>query len=252
VTATRKTASVKKAVRQDRAHGSAKSAKEQVELYLQERIFSREWPSGHKLPSEAELQKQFSASRTVIRESIRRLQGRGLLTTLNGSGSYVSGGRLENVSQALSVYSALSSDERTFGDLLELRMSIEGDATAKVAQYQSPSDWQCLDKRLAAMDAARVLEEFAILDIDFHMDMLRLSGNELFVSLGEALRDRYLRFAIDSYRKGERLREETMVEHQQIVQAVRSGNAAAAREAARKHVCQARIRWEVAHHTDSK
>ena len=43
----------------------------------------------------------------------------------------------------------------------------------------------------------RVLEEFAILDIDFHMDMLRLSGNELFVSLGGsrsvfAIRDRFV------------------------------------------------------------
>ena len=227
-----------------------KSAKERVELYLQERIFSREWPSGHKLPSEADLQKQFGASRTVIREAIRHLQGRGLLTTLNGSGSYVSGGRLENVSQALSAYSVLAADEKSFGDLLELRMAIEGDATAKVAQNQLPSDWQCLDKRLAAMDAAHVLEEFAILDIDFHMDMLRLSGNELFVSLGEALRDRYLRFAIDSYRKGERLREETMAEHRHIVQAVRSGNAAGAREAARQHVCRARSRWEAAHQAE--
>jgi GntR family transcriptional regulator, transcriptional repressor for pyruvate dehydrogenase complex len=253
VSATRKVSSVRKSVRQDVARGpNSQSAKERVQLYLQERIYSREWPSGHKLPSEAELQRQFGASRTVIREAIRHLQGRGLLTTLNGSGSYVSGGRLENVSQALSVYSVLSADEKTFGDLLELRMAIEGDATAKVAQNQSPCDWQCLDKRLAAMDAARVLEEFAILDIDFHMDMLRLSGNELFVSLGEALRDRYLRFAIDSYRKGERLREETMAEHRHIVQTVRSGNAARAREAARQHVSQARSRWEAAQQSDPK
>jgi GntR family transcriptional repressor for pyruvate dehydrogenase complex len=223
-----------------------------VELYLQERIFSRQWPSGHKLPSEARLQKQLGASRTVIREALRHLQGRGLLTTINGSGSYVSDGQLESVSQALGAYSVLAADEKTFGDLLELRMAIEGDATAKVAQNQSPSDWQCLGKRLAAMNAARILEELAILDIDFHMDMLRLSGNELFVSLGEALRDRYLRFAIDSYRKGERLREETMAEHRQIVQAVRSGNSAAARETARQHVCRARSRWQTVHLDDSR
>ena len=102
------------------------------------------------------------------------------------------------------------------------------------------------------MGAAQATEEFAILDIDFHMDMLRLSGNELFVSLGEALRDRYLRFAIDSYRKGERLREDTMAEHRHIIQAVRSGNAEDAREAARQHVSHARSRWEAAHQSDPK
>ena len=124
-------------------------------------------------------QKQFGASRTVIREAIRRLQGRGLLKTINGSGSYVSGGRLEHVSQALNDYSVLVADDKTFGDLLELRMAIEGDAAAKVARNRSSDDWQWLEARLAAMDAARVMEEFAILDIEFHMEMLRLSGNEL-------------------------------------------------------------------------
>src|SRR6476469_826285 len=101
-----------KAVRQDAASEvSPVSASFQVESYLQDRILSGEWPTGFKLPSEAGLRKQFGASRTVIREAIRRLQGRGLLKTVNGSGSYVSGGQLEHVSQALNAYSMLTSDD---------------------------------------------------------------------------------------------------------------------------------------------
>lgn len=242
---TRNASRSRNAVRQDAAAEVAPlSANYQIESYLQERILSGQWPTGYKLPSEAGLQKQFGASRTVIREAIRRLQGRGLLKTINGSGSYVSGGQLEHVSQALNAYSMLMSDEKTFGDLLELRMAIEGDAAAKVASNQSSDDWQCLEARLAAMDAARVLEEFAILDIDFHMELLRMSGNELFASLGKALRDRYVRFAIDSYRKGEGLRDGTMEEHREICRAIKSGDPAAAREAARKHVWLARSRWK--------
>jgi GntR family transcriptional regulator, transcriptional repressor for pyruvate dehydrogenase complex len=233
-----------KAVRQDGPVLSAPlRAKHQIESYLRDRILSGEWPTGHKIPSEAGLQKQFGASRTVIREAIRHLQGRGLLKTVNGSGSYVSGGQLEHVSQALNAYSILMADDETFGDLLELRMAIEGDAAAKVASNKSSDDWQSLANRLAAMDAAHLLEEFSILDIDFHMEVLRLSGNALFVSLGKALRDRYVRFVIDSYRTGERLREQTMAEHQQICEAIMSGNPALAREAARKHVWLARNRW---------
>src|SRR6476661_11228556 len=121
-----------KAVRQDAAaEVAAPSASYQIESYLQDRILSGEWPTGFKLPSEAGLRKQFGASRTVIREAIRRLQGRGLLKTVNGSGSYVSGGQLEHVSQALNAYYMLTSDDdKTFGELLELRMAIEGDAAA--------------------------------------------------------------------------------------------------------------------------
>jgi GntR family transcriptional regulator, transcriptional repressor for pyruvate dehydrogenase complex len=244
----RPSTSTRKAVRQDGAEKfSAPRASHLIETYLQQRILSGEWPSDFKLPSEAGLRQQFGASRTAVREAIRRLQGRGLLKTINGSGSYVAGGRLENVSQALNDYSVLVAGDKTFGDLLELRMAIEGDAAAKVAGNRSSDDWQRLEGRLAAMDACRLMEEFAILDIEFHMEMLRLSGNELFVSLGTALRDRYVRFAIDSYREGDRLRTDTMKEHRQIVQAVMSGNPAAAREAARQHVCQARGRWESVH-----
>jgi GntR family transcriptional repressor for pyruvate dehydrogenase complex len=240
----RNSSTQRKAVRQDTAEQVVPlSANYQIESYLQDRILSGEWPTGFKLPSEAGLQKQFGASRTVIREAIRRLQGRGLLKTVNGSGSYVSGGQLEHVSQAFNAYSMLTSDDKTFGDLLELRMAIEGDAAAKVAIRRSSDDWQCLDARLAAMDAAHVVEEFAILDIDFHIELLRLSGNGLFASLGKALRGRWVRLAFDAFHKGEGLREATMMEHREIRRAIISGDPAVAREAARKHIWLARSRW---------
>jgi GntR family transcriptional repressor for pyruvate dehydrogenase complex len=233
-----------KAVRQDAAAEiSPPSASYQIESYLQDQILSGQWPTGHKLPSEAGLQKQFGASRTVIREAIGRLQGRGLLKTVNGSGTYVSDCQLEHVSQALNAYSMLTSDDKTFGELLELRMAIEGDAAAKVASNRLSDDWQCLDARLAAMDAARVLEEFAILDIDFHIELLRLSRNGLFAALGKALRGRWVRLAFDAFHKGEGLREATMVEHREIFRAIMIGDPTAAREAARKHIWLARSRW---------
>jgi GntR family transcriptional repressor for pyruvate dehydrogenase complex len=234
----------RKAVRQDVAEEAAPlSANYQIESYLQDKILSGEWVTGYKLPSEAGLQKQFGASRTVIREAIRRLQGRGLLKTVNGSGSYVADCQLEHVSQALNAYSMLISDDKAFGDLFELRLAIEGDAAAKVAIKQLSDDWQCLEARLVAMDASLLLEEFAILDIDFHIELLRLSGNGLFASLGKALRGRWVRLAFDAYHKGEGLREVTTAEHREIFRAIISGDPTAAREAARKHIWLARSRW---------
>jgi GntR family transcriptional repressor for pyruvate dehydrogenase complex len=244
VSVTRKDSAPRKAVRQDTAERSTPlRANYQIESYLQDRILTGEWPTGFKLPSEARLQKQFGASRTLIREAIRRLQGRGLLKTINGSGSYVSGGQLDHVSEALNAYSMLTSDDKAFGDLLELRMAIEGDAAAKLASRRSSDDWQCLEARLAAMDAAHVMEEFAILDIDFHIELLRLSGNGLFASLGKALRARWVRLAFEAYRRGEELRKITNVEHREIFRAIISGDPSAAREAARKHIWLARNRW---------
>jgi DNA-binding FadR family transcriptional regulator len=93
------------------------------------------------------------------------------------------------------------------------------------------------------MDAAQVLEEFAILDIDFHVELLRLSGNELFASIGKALRARWLLLAIEAYRKGEEPRKATTMEHREIFRAIISGDPNAACEAARKHILLARRRW---------
>ena len=162
--------------------------------------------------------------------------------------------RLEDVSFALNAYSVLASDQQSFADLLELRMAIEGDAAAKVAARNDALDWRRLEARLEVMARARILEEFAIHDIDFHMDVLRLSGNELFASLGSALRDRYVRFAIDamdSYRGADHLRGETMNEHRLIVDAIASGDTDGARQAARRHVIAARGRWSETHGDDA-
>ncbi len=232
---------------QDRANTLAPSASQPIEEFLNQRILSGEWPTGFKLPSEESLRKQFGASRTLVREAIRRLQGRGLIKTVNGSGSYVAGGDLQHVSMALNAYSVLAADHRTFADLLELRMAIEGDAAAKAAADREGRGWRLLEAKLQVMSAARIIEEFAILDIDFHMELLRTSGNELFASLGAALRDRYVRFAIDSYRSSEHLRSETMTEHRVIVDSIKSGRPEVAREAARSHVSRSRGRWEELH-----
>jgi len=237
-------------VRQDAPSTAAptRSLSDQLEAYLQQRVLRGEWPAGHKLPSESELGKQFKASRTVVREAIRRLQGRGLLETVNGSGSYVSAGRLEDVSFALNAYSVRASDQQSFSDLLDLRMALEGDAAAKVAASVDVVDWRLLEARLEVMAATHVLEEFAIHDIDFHMDVLRLSGNELFASLGSALRDRYVRFAIirfsaDTQADAKKMRDQTMDEHRLIVDAIARGDAESARQAARSHVDRSRERW---------
>ena len=232
-------------VRQDGAHGTApRRLSNYIEVCLRERIFSGDWPAGHKLPSEASLRSEFGASRTAVREAIRSLQGSGLLTTINGSGSFVASGALENVARALNAYSTLSLDQQSFSDLIELRMAIEGDVAASLAAARLPEHWSCIEAQLAAMSRTTVLEEFAIRDIDFHMELLKLSGNALFASLGMALRNRYIRYSIDSYCEGESARERTQLEHAEIASAIRGGDVAGAREAARRHVRHARTRWE--------
>src|SRR5579871_4914903 len=46
---------------------------------LAQRINAEEWPDGFALPSERDLCRQFSASRTAVREALAALQASGLI-----------------------------------------------------------------------------------------------------------------------------------------------------------------------------
>ena len=52
---------------------------DKVAKTLAQRILDGTWPSGHKLPADTALCDEFNVSRTVIREALRLLGGKGLL-----------------------------------------------------------------------------------------------------------------------------------------------------------------------------
>ncbi|BDG05546.1 hypothetical protein AMOR_45420 [Anaeromyxobacter oryzae] len=60
---------------------------------LEEGIHSGRWKSGDRLPSEAELVRQFGASRITVGRAVRDLQVAGLVERRAGSGTFVKGAR---------------------------------------------------------------------------------------------------------------------------------------------------------------
>jgi GntR family transcriptional regulator len=62
----------------------------QLRDLLAERIEDGTWQPGYRLPSEAELCKRFSVSRTVVRQALMELEHDGLVVREQGKGSFVS------------------------------------------------------------------------------------------------------------------------------------------------------------------
>ncbi|MGB1463556.1 MAG: GntR family transcriptional regulator, partial [Parvibaculales bacterium] len=52
---------------------------ERVAAALAARILLGDWPENHKFPADTDLCHEFSVSRTVIREALRLLRGKGLI-----------------------------------------------------------------------------------------------------------------------------------------------------------------------------
>lgn len=61
-----------------------------IKEYILEKINRGEWPSGHKIPSEAELVSFFDTSRMTVNRAMRELSAQGKLIRKQGLGTFVS------------------------------------------------------------------------------------------------------------------------------------------------------------------
>src|SRR5690606_12954029 len=134
------------------------------------------------MPTEAALSNQFGVSRTVIRESMKRLQEKGMITVAQGRGTHVNPTTSWNVLDPL-VLSTMIGNDRTLGvldDLTVARAALEAAMASAVAEAVDDDVRDRLARSLAAMaesidDAAAFNEA----DVQFHLAVMETSGNQL-------------------------------------------------------------------------
>ncbi|WP_408011196.1 GntR family transcriptional regulator [Pseudalkalibacillus sp. A8] len=76
---------------------------EQVKQYLEEKILSREWDEGFRLPTEKELAQQFNVSNITIKRAIHELVNIGLLYRQSGKGTFVIRRNEQNISKLVTL-----------------------------------------------------------------------------------------------------------------------------------------------------
>lgn len=205
-------------------------------------ILSRQLKPGAPLPSERELGEQYDVSRTVIREAVRSLGAQGLVDARAGRGLRVARVGPEKVSTSLALY-LHGQDELPYEQIHEVRSAIEI-AIASVAAERA-TDLQieamrelCNEMKSSAGDA----EEHSRLDVEFHRELARSTGNALYLivldSIGEVMLEvRRMSFTLpgdadNAYR-----------EHTAILAAVAAHDARKARAAMRTHLEHAVRDW---------
>ena len=139
--------------------------------------------SQQSFPTEADLAKQHSVSRSVTREAVKMLTAKGLLSSRPKQGTIV---------QPTSSWNLFDTDvlrwllERTFSvDLLrqfnQLRVAIEPEAAALAAVHADANERQAIDAGLERMKAAENgLDNTLDADIAFHVAVLKASKNPFF------------------------------------------------------------------------
>src|SRR5450756_1665784 len=72
-----------------------------VKQYLKDALEAGRWPPGAQMPSEADLVAQFGVSRMTVHRALRELQDAGLITRLQGVGTFAA--QLNRVSSTLTI-----------------------------------------------------------------------------------------------------------------------------------------------------
>lgn len=136
-----------------------------------------------KLPNEPELAKQFGVSRSVIREVMSGLVAMGVVKRIPGSGTFI---QPREKSYAPMVPGTASYWEHlqvsSSPDAYIARLIIEPVIWEYAAGRIKPKDMKQLKSIYEKMDrtvSENDLKEYRELDIDFHLELARASGNEV-------------------------------------------------------------------------
>lgn len=213
---------------------------EQVAAALRERVSGGGYAPDAKLPTEAEMSRQFGVSRTVVREAVSRLKSEGMLASRQGAGVFV---RADAHLKPLRIESLASRSEQSVVQIVELRRAIEAESAALAAERRTRADLDAMRNALRDLDRASGRGEDGVAeDVRFHRTIAEASRNPYFLSVLEFL-GQFLPGATRVTRANESRRADfaraVKEEHAAVLAAIDKGDATVARRAATRHMVNA-------------
>jgi DNA-binding FadR family transcriptional regulator len=216
-------------VRATRAH-------ERIVEQLQHLILTGKLQPGTRLPSERAMMTEFQVSRPTVREALRVAESMGLISVRHGDpgGPKVLGAPSIGITRVFD--GLLEAGCASPLELLEMRMVLDA-AAARLASAQPKERLRNAGNVLREMQDTTDPEAFAGLDAGFHEAVIAASGNRLFHLVFQAL-DEPIRTLIKSRLRSSHSpsRDETLEQHGEILDAIRSGDPQRAAAAAQSHL----------------
>lgn len=205
-------------------------------------IVTGEVASGESLPPEGTLSQHFGVSRTVIRESVKRLEEKGLVTVVQGRGTAAQPSTSWNILDPV-VLSVLIEHDDSLGvldELAEVRSALEGSMSADTAARRTDAELEQLRVAFDHMAATMAdADAYAQADADFHFLVMTLSGNRLAESITKILFQRARTNTRFVQNQTQAAFTATLDEHRRILDAIAAADAPAAESAMRDHITRA-------------
>jgi Transcriptional regulators len=191
---------------------------------------------GTLLPPESQLAADLGVSRPIIREALKSLEGRGVITVLSGKGAMIK--PLDSEPLQTFFERAIQLDSETIIDLLELRTSLEVQSASLAAQRRSSDELEELAQIVQQMrEHIHIPERYVELDIAFHRQVAHMAHNSMIYWLVTAIRDALtdaLQETTLRQQPDERF-EQVQQGHEAILEALRQADPIAAEQAMSAH-----------------
>ncbi|MCP4380732.1 MAG: FadR family transcriptional regulator [Hyphomicrobiales bacterium] len=168
------------------AAGLAPSLSTQVAREIGRRIVSGTYAPGDLVEDEGALATRYQVSRSVIRDAVKILVGKGLLEVRRGIGTRVrsrtSWGLLDD--DVLAWYQSAPPNAEFLRQLMDIRKVFEPKAARWAAERGTDADIADIEAAVGRMeDEKGSIEDFVIADALFHRSILRAAQNEFLAAM---------------------------------------------------------------------
>jgi DNA-binding FadR family transcriptional regulator len=156
---------------------------DQVIEQIRQSVSDGEWPVGHRIPNEADLVDALGVGRNTVREAVRALAHAGILEVRQGDGTYV-----RATSEVSGALRRLGGTE--LRDVLQVRRGLDVEGARLAAANRTEADLaelRALLARRADCERDGGPEDFARVDAEFHLAVVRSSHNVVLIELYRGL-----------------------------------------------------------------
>lgn len=181
------------------------------------------WSVGDRIPTEHELADRLGVGRNTVREAVRVLVHAGLLESRQGNGTFV-----RSTADPAAVLRHVRRADAL--EVLELRVALEAEAARLAAERRGPADLRRLRDALATVVAEG--DRHADADLAFHLAVVEATHNSAFIEVYRFFSTQVHEVLVHALGDRE-MPPVDIAAHAALVDAVESGDPAAAERAAR-------------------
>jgi len=198
------------------------SVADEVIDYIKELILADKLKPGEQLPSEERMADQMGVGRGTIREALKVLIYLGIVERR---------GKSTFVAEDVEIYMRLNEvfenfkSHRDIMEIIEVRKIIEPEAAALAAIRGSTEDKAYIERYFDLMSSSQEKrEDFIDYDHDFHLAVIRASGNEILSTIIKGIQGLMKKNQEVVLKESNSIMPRSLEFHRKIASAIKSGN----------------------------